>query len=55
LVEKIVTKRSKSSTFVVAKIILCLLCGSTPPLDADGAASVRPGRPGGIGRTPYPA
>jgi hypothetical protein len=35
LVEKIFMKRSKSSTFVVARIISLLLLSSAPPLDAD--------------------
>src|SRR6266508_2788585 len=45
-VEKISRKRSKSSTFVVARIISLLLLSSAPPLDADGEASVRPQTPG---------
>src|SRR5439155_7030672 len=41
-VEKMFRKRSKSSTCVVARIMLFLLCGSRRPDGDDRAASLRP-------------
>src|SRR6266571_5798901 len=53
VVVKTLHQRLKSSTFDVARNnSLSSSWFSAAPLDADGAASLSPGRPAGIGRTP---